>query len=109
MFTPIGRLVRMQGYLAFGGPIAMQKEAHAMSQLTAEERRRTLERRRSEARLRDKPRAIAIGEFAGRARDWSRRARFGALLALLAAAGLPLPPIAVGTSLPAPAPLRSLP
>src|SRR2546430_13324358 len=91
MFTPIGRLVRMQGYLAFGGPIALQKEAHAMSQLTAEERRRTLERRRSEARLRDKPRAIAIGEFAGRARDWSRRARFGALLALLAAGGCPPP------------------
>src|SRR2546429_4099205 len=105
MFTPIGRLVRMQGYLAFGGPIALQKEAHAMSQLTAEERRRTLERRRSEARLRDKPRAIAIGEFAGRARDWSRRARFGALLALLAAGAVLVAQMAAGVSPPAPAPV----
>jgi len=93
----------MQGYLALGGPIAVQKEAHAMSQLTAEERRRTLERRRSEARRRDKPRAIAIEEFAGRARGWSRRARFGALLALLAAGALLVAQTAVGVSLRAPA------
>jgi len=56
-----------------------------MSQLTTEERRRTFERRQAAVPGNQRPRAITIEEFAGRQRGWPRSARFGALLALVAA------------------------
>jgi hypothetical protein len=64
-----------------------------MSQLTTEERRRTFERRQAAVRGSQRPhapRAITIEEFAARQRGWPRSARFGALLALVAAGALVL-------------------
>lgn len=59
-----------------------------MSQLTAEERRRTFERRQAAVRGRQRPQVIAIEDFAGRQRVLPRTTRFGALLALIAAGAL---------------------
>ena len=51
-----------------------------MSQLTAEERRRSFEHRLAAGLGSQRPRSIMIEEFAGRQRVWPRTARFGALL-----------------------------
>ncbi len=59
-----------------------------MSQLTAEERRRSFEHRLAAGLGSRRPRSIMIEEFAGRQRVWPRTARFGALLALAVAGAL---------------------
>jgi len=59
-----------------------------MSQLTAEERRRSFEHRLGAGLGSRRPRSIMIEEFAGRQRVWPRTARFGALLALAVAGAL---------------------
>ena len=59
-----------------------------MSQLTAEERRRSFEHRLAAGLGSQRPRSIMIEEFAGRQRVWPRTARFGALLALAVAGAL---------------------
>jgi len=59
-----------------------------MSQLTADERRRSFEHRLAAGLGSRRPRSIMIEEFAGRQRVWPRTARFGALLALAVAGAL---------------------
>jgi len=60
-----------------------------MSQLTAEERRRSFEHRLAAGLGSRRPRSIMIEEFAGRQRVWPRStARFGALVALAVAGAL---------------------
>lgn len=59
-----------------------------MSQLTAEERRRSFEHRLAAGLGGRRPGSIVIEELTGRQRAWPRTARFGALLALALAGAL---------------------
>lgn len=59
-----------------------------MGRLTAEERRRTCERRQAAVSCSRQPRAVTLQEFGCSQRAWSRAARLGTLVSLALAGTL---------------------